>query len=220
MPEVHCRSVLLPESLLTCLTCILVHCQVQCRLPACVCIRSADCVLCCLLSRFLRDHVNTQFKCLIDITAVDFPERPARFEVVYHMLSPRWNNRIRIKVRRQGQGQRGTRGRGRSRGRTGGGQQPASSPQVCMCSLLPVQDCAEYPLAAMFCGCTFCGSTTGFMGAAVSAPLSSCPVALLYWALGVFCCSARALCLQPPTVPPPVTAATAHVSAHSPSRAL
>jgi len=50
--------------------------------------------------RFLRDHVNTQFKCLIDITAVDFPERPARFEVVYHLLSPRWNNRIRVKVRR------------------------------------------------------------------------------------------------------------------------
>lgn len=48
--------------------------------------------------RFLRDHVNTQYKCMIDITAVDFPERPKRFEVVYHFLSPRWNNRIRIKV--------------------------------------------------------------------------------------------------------------------------
>lgn len=47
---------------------------------------------------FLRDHVNTQFKCLLDITAVDFPERAARFEVVYHLLSPRFNNRIRIKV--------------------------------------------------------------------------------------------------------------------------
>ncbi len=50
------------------------------------------------LMYFLRDHVNTQFKCLVDVTAVDFPERPARFEVVYHLLSPRWNNRIRIKV--------------------------------------------------------------------------------------------------------------------------
>jgi NADH dehydrogenase (ubiquinone) Fe-S protein 3 len=47
---------------------------------------------------FLRDHVNLQFKSMIDITAVDFPERKARFEVVYHLLSPRWNNRIRIKV--------------------------------------------------------------------------------------------------------------------------
>ncbi|GFR51793.1 hypothetical protein Agub_g14252, partial [Astrephomene gubernaculifera] len=43
-------------------------------------------------------HVNTQFKCLLDVTAVDFPEREARFEVVYHLLSPRWNNRIRVKV--------------------------------------------------------------------------------------------------------------------------
>lgn len=47
---------------------------------------------------FLRDHINTQFKCLLDVTAVDFPERAARFEVVYHLLSPRWNNRIRVKV--------------------------------------------------------------------------------------------------------------------------
>ncbi|GIL91312.1 hypothetical protein Vretimale_17719 [Volvox reticuliferus] len=50
------------------------------------------------LMTFLRDHVNTQFKCLLDVTAVDFPERAARFEVVYHLLSPRWNNRIRVKV--------------------------------------------------------------------------------------------------------------------------
>jgi hypothetical protein len=51
------------------------------------------------LCYFLRDHAATQFKCLLDITAVDFPERPARFEVVYHLLSPRHNNRIRVKVR-------------------------------------------------------------------------------------------------------------------------
>jgi len=50
------------------------------------------------LMYFLRDHVNLQFKTMIDITAVDFPERKARFEVVYHLLSPRWNNRIRVKV--------------------------------------------------------------------------------------------------------------------------
>lgn len=53
--------------------------------------------------------MNTQFKCFIDVTAVDFPERASRFEVVYHLLSPRWNNRIRIKV-----------GRGPSYGRSGG----------------------------------------------------------------------------------------------------
>jgi NADH dehydrogenase (ubiquinone) Fe-S protein 3 len=50
------------------------------------------------LCRFLRDHVHTQFKCLIDVTAVDFPDRPSRFEVVYHFLSPRWNQRLRVKV--------------------------------------------------------------------------------------------------------------------------
>lgn len=50
------------------------------------------------LMYFLRDHVNTQFKCCLDVTAVDFPERAARFEVVYHLLSPKWNNRIRVKV--------------------------------------------------------------------------------------------------------------------------
>lgn len=50
------------------------------------------------LTYFLRDHVNLQFKTMVDITAVDFPERKARFEVVYHLLSPHWNNRIRIKV--------------------------------------------------------------------------------------------------------------------------
>lgn len=47
---------------------------------------------------FLRDHTNTQFKCLIDVTAVDFPERAQRFEVVYHLLSPKLNSRLRIKV--------------------------------------------------------------------------------------------------------------------------
>lgn len=38
-------------------------------------------------SRFLRDHVNTQFKSLIDVTGVDFPERASRFEVrfVFHL---------------------------------------------------------------------------------------------------------------------------------------
>ena len=35
------------------------------------------------LMYFLRDHVNLQFKTMIDITAVDFPERKARFEVIH-----------------------------------------------------------------------------------------------------------------------------------------
>ena len=47
---------------------------------------------------FLRDDQNCQFKQLIDVTAVDFPEREARFEVVYNLLSLRHNQRIRVKL--------------------------------------------------------------------------------------------------------------------------
>lgn len=38
------------------------------------------------------------FKQLVDITAVDFPERPQRFEIVYHLLSLNYNLRLRVKV--------------------------------------------------------------------------------------------------------------------------
>jgi NADH dehydrogenase (ubiquinone) Fe-S protein 3 len=48
--------------------------------------------------RFLRDHINTHFTQLIDVTAVDFPSRPLRFEVVYHLLSVSHNARLRIKT--------------------------------------------------------------------------------------------------------------------------
>jgi NADH dehydrogenase (ubiquinone) Fe-S protein 3 len=47
---------------------------------------------------FLRDHTNAQFKLLMDITAVDWPDRPYRFEVVYNMLSLQYNQRIRVKT--------------------------------------------------------------------------------------------------------------------------
>lgn len=48
--------------------------------------------------QFLRDNRECQFQILIDITAVDFPERAGRFEVVYNLLSIRQNNRARVKV--------------------------------------------------------------------------------------------------------------------------
>ena len=48
--------------------------------------------------RFLRDDASCQFECLIDICGVDWPARERRFDVVYHLLSPRQNQRIRIKV--------------------------------------------------------------------------------------------------------------------------
>lgn len=47
---------------------------------------------------FLRDHMNTQYKVLIDVTAVDYPSRNLRFEIVYNLLSVQFNSRIRIKT--------------------------------------------------------------------------------------------------------------------------
>ena len=48
---------------------------------------------------FLRDNTDTRFKQLIDICVVDYPDREPRFEVVYHLLSHRHNQRIRVKLR-------------------------------------------------------------------------------------------------------------------------
>ena len=50
------------------------------------------------VARFLRDDPACQFICFIDITAVDWPGREQRFDVVYHFLSPRLNQRVRLKV--------------------------------------------------------------------------------------------------------------------------
>jgi NADH-quinone oxidoreductase subunit C len=47
---------------------------------------------------FLRDDQNCQFKLLADVTAVDFPDREQRFDVVYNLLSMKHNQRIRVKV--------------------------------------------------------------------------------------------------------------------------
>ncbi len=48
--------------------------------------------------RFLHDDPSCQFWCFIDICGVDYPERKRRFDVVYHLLSPKQNQRIRVKV--------------------------------------------------------------------------------------------------------------------------
>lgn len=50
------------------------------------------------LMTFLRDDAQCQFVSFIDICGVDWPGRPERFDVVYHLLSPRQNLRIRVKV--------------------------------------------------------------------------------------------------------------------------
>lgn len=46
----------------------------------------------------LRDDPAFRFEVLIDICGVDFPAREKRFEVVYHLLSPRLNQRVRVKL--------------------------------------------------------------------------------------------------------------------------
>lgn len=47
---------------------------------------------------YLRDDPECRFVCFIDICGVDYPEREKRFDVVYHLLSPYKNQRIRVKV--------------------------------------------------------------------------------------------------------------------------
>jgi NADH-quinone oxidoreductase subunit C len=48
--------------------------------------------------RFLRDDAGCRFCCFTDICGVDYPERQKRFDVVYHLLSPYRNARVRVKV--------------------------------------------------------------------------------------------------------------------------
>jgi len=47
---------------------------------------------------FLRDDPQCQFISFVDICGADYPARLRRFDVVYHLLSPRQNLRVRIKV--------------------------------------------------------------------------------------------------------------------------
>ena len=47
---------------------------------------------------FLKTNENCQFRQLIDITAVDFPERDCRFRLVYFLLSHEHNKRISVNV--------------------------------------------------------------------------------------------------------------------------
>ncbi|OAX83148.1 NADH-ubiquinone oxidoreductase 30.4 kDa subunit, mitochondrial [Emergomyces africanus] len=47
---------------------------------------------------FLKQHTAAEYTQVVDITAVDFPTRDQRFEVVYNLLSVRHNSRIRVKT--------------------------------------------------------------------------------------------------------------------------
>lgn len=48
--------------------------------------------------RFLKESRDLQYSTLIDICGVDYPNRPDRFDVVYHLLSMTKNKRIRVKI--------------------------------------------------------------------------------------------------------------------------
>ena len=58
-----------------------------------------------LVLTFLRDDADCQFTSLMDVSAVDYPTREKRFDVVYHLLSMTKNQRIRVKVATDEDGQ-------------------------------------------------------------------------------------------------------------------
>ena len=49
--------------------------------------------------KFLRDDQNCQFKLLVDVCGVDYPDRAERFDVIYHLLSPVHNQRLRLRLK-------------------------------------------------------------------------------------------------------------------------
>ena len=57
---------------------------------------AADAIVKTLIS--LRDAAGLKFAQLTDLTAVDYPERVQRFDVVYHLLSLSRNARMRVRV--------------------------------------------------------------------------------------------------------------------------
>ncbi|MEM1397333.1 MAG: NADH-quinone oxidoreductase subunit C [Pseudomonadota bacterium] len=56
------------------------------------------------LLTFLRDDPTCRFLQLMDVCGVDYPNRPARFDVVYHLLSLHNNLRLRVKIEVQENG--------------------------------------------------------------------------------------------------------------------
>jgi NADH-quinone oxidoreductase subunit C len=48
--------------------------------------------------KYLRENSHCAFEQLIDICGVDWPQRPKRFDVVYHLLSVSQNARLRVKL--------------------------------------------------------------------------------------------------------------------------
>lgn len=51
------------------------------------------------VARFLRTDARTQMNMLVDLSAVDYPDREPRFEVVVHLRSSERGHRLRLKTR-------------------------------------------------------------------------------------------------------------------------
>ena len=47
---------------------------------------------------WLRDEPSALFQELVDLCGVDYPDRPQRFDVVYHLLSMKHNQRVRVRL--------------------------------------------------------------------------------------------------------------------------
>ncbi|XP_071087691.1 NADH dehydrogenase [ubiquinone] iron-sulfur protein 3, mitochondrial-like [Haliotis cracherodii] len=47
---------------------------------------------------FLRDHTNAQYLNVADVAGMDVPTREYRFEIIYNLLSLRFNSRVRVKT--------------------------------------------------------------------------------------------------------------------------
>ena len=47
---------------------------------------------------FLREDADCAFLSFVDVCGADYPEREKRFDVVYHLMSPRHVTRVRVKV--------------------------------------------------------------------------------------------------------------------------
>ena len=52
----------------------------------------------CQILQIMRDHSDFMFETLMDLTAVDYPERENRFDVIYNLLSLSQNHRLRIRI--------------------------------------------------------------------------------------------------------------------------
>jgi NADH dehydrogenase (ubiquinone) Fe-S protein 3 len=47
---------------------------------------------------FIKNHTNSQYKILMDISAMDFTNKAFRFELVYNLLSIKFNSRVKLKT--------------------------------------------------------------------------------------------------------------------------